>query len=55
MTSTPLERHREANADPGALAAIRADLLVAYKSDERARFCGTVTDWEFHTYAEAVP
>ena len=29
--------------------------LVPYKSDEWARFCGTVTDWEFHMYAEAVP
>lgn len=38
MTSTPLERHREANADIG---------------DERARFSGTVTDWEFQLYAEA--
>ena len=43
MTSTPLERHREANADAGALAAVSerieevgdelSDLLVAYKSD----------------------
>ncbi len=29
--------------------------LAADKRDERERFCGTVTDWEFHTYAEAVP
>jgi hypothetical protein len=29
--------------------------LVAYKSDEWARFCGTVSDGEFQMYAEAVP
>jgi hypothetical protein len=29
--------------------------LVPDKSDERARFCGTVTDGEFPMYAEAVP
>jgi len=35
--------------------AMTSTPLVAYKSDEWARFCGTVTDWEFHMYAEAVP
>jgi glutamine synthetase len=55
MTSTALERHREANADTGALGDELADLLVACKSDGRARFCGTVTDWEFQMYAEAAP
>jgi hypothetical protein len=35
--------------------AMTGSPLVPYKRDERARFCGTVTDGEFHTYAEAVP
>jgi glutamine synthetase len=38
-----------------ALGDELADLYVAYKSDEWARFCGTVTDWEFAMYAEALP
>ena len=38
-----------------ALGEELADLLVAYKSDEWARFCGTVTDWEHQMYAEALP
>jgi glutamine synthetase len=38
-----------------ALGDELSDLLAAYKSDEWARFCGTVTDWEFQMYAEAVP
>ena len=29
--------------------------LVACKGDERAWFCGTVTDWGLQMYAEAVP
>ena len=41
MTGTPLERHREANADAGALAAIRERIEAA--------------DWEFQMYAEAAP
>lgn len=38
-----------------ALGGELADLYVAYKSDEWARFCGTVTDWEFAMYSEALP
>jgi glutamine synthetase len=38
-----------------ALGAELADLLVAYKADEWARFCGAVTDWEHQMYAEALP
>jgi glutamine synthetase len=38
-----------------ALGDELSDLLVAYKSDEWARFCGAVTDWEFQMYAEAAP
>jgi glutamine synthetase len=38
-----------------ALGESLADLLVAYKTDEWARFCGTVTDWEHQMYAEALP
>ncbi len=38
-----------------ALGAELADLYTAYKADEWARFCGTVTDWEFQMYAEAAP
>jgi glutamine synthetase len=58
MTRTPLEQHREANGDAGALTALGdepSDLLVAYKSDEWARFCGAVTDWEVQMYTEAAP
>jgi Glutamine synthetase, catalytic domain len=33
-----------------ALGAELSDLLVAYKTDEWARFCGHVTDWEFHEF-----
>jgi len=38
-----------------ALGGELADLYAAYKADEWARFCGTVTDWEFQMYAEAAP
>lgn len=38
-----------------ALGDELSDLLVAYKADEWARFCGHVTDWEFQMYAEATP
>ena len=38
-----------------ALGESLADLLVAYKTDEWARFCGAVTDWEHQMYAEALP
>lgn len=38
-----------------ALGDELADLLVAYKTDEWARFCGAVTDWEHQMYAEAAP
>ncbi len=38
-----------------ALGDELADLLVAYKADEWARFCGAVTDWEHQMYAEALP
>ena len=38
-----------------ALGAELADLYAAYKADEWARFCGTVTDWEFQMYSEAAP
>jgi hypothetical protein len=56
MTGTPLERRREANADAGALAAIRERIEASgVEYLYRARFCGTVTDWEFQMYAEAAP
>jgi len=32
-----------------------SDLLVDYRSDEWARFCGYVTDWEKDTYWEDAP
>lgn len=32
-----------------------AETYIAMKSDEWARFCGHVTDWEFEMYAEATP
>lgn len=38
-----------------ALGDELSDLLFAYKTDEWARFCGAVTDWEFQMYSEAVP
>lgn len=38
-----------------ALGPELADLLVDYRSDEWARFCGYVTDWEKDTYWEDVP
>jgi hypothetical protein len=54
MTGTPLERRRE--ADAGALAAIRERIEASgVEYLYLARFCGTVTDWEFQMYAEAAP
>lgn len=38
-----------------AFPAELADLLIDYKSDEWARFCGAVTDWEHMMYSEAMP
>jgi glutamine synthetase len=38
-----------------ALGEELSGLLVAYKGDEWARFCGAVTDWEHQMYSEAVP
>jgi glutamine synthetase len=38
-----------------ALGPELADLLVDYRSDEWARFCGYVTDWEKDTYWEDAP
>jgi len=38
-----------------ALGAELSDLLIDFKTDEWARFCGTVTDWEFQTYSAALP
>ena len=39
----------------GALGDDMADLLVDVKSDEWARFCATVTDWEQERYEQAIP
>ncbi|MFF0447897.1 glutamine synthetase family protein [Streptomyces sp. NPDC004609] len=38
-----------------ALSEETADLYHAYKSDEWARFCGAVTDWEHMMYSEDTP
>ncbi|MFI6289015.1 glutamine synthetase family protein [Streptomyces sp. NPDC051018] len=38
-----------------ALSEETADLYHAYKSDEWARFCGVVTDWEHMMYSEDTP
>lgn len=38
-----------------ALGPELSDLLVDYRSDEWARFCGYVTDWEKDTYWEDAP
>ena len=38
-----------------AFPADLADAYIAMKSDEWARFCGAVTDWEFDMYLEATP
>ena len=62
MTGTPLERHREANADAGALAAIRERIEasgVEYLMPDLDTFA--VLPWdktvarEFQMYAEAAP
>jgi hypothetical protein len=64
MTGTPLERHREANADAGALAAIRERIEasgVEYVEHlERCRpiyqkVIGCAQALEFQMYAEAAP
>ncbi|MBL8931089.1 MAG: glutamine synthetase [Kineosporiaceae bacterium] len=39
----------------GALGEELSDLLVEYKSDEWARFCAAVTDWEQERYEQAIP
>ena len=39
----------------GALGDAMSDLLVDVKSDEWARFCATVTDWEQERYEQAIP
>ncbi|MDL4776510.1 glutamine synthetase family protein [Actinomadura xylanilytica] len=38
-----------------ALPEEMADLYLELKSDEWARFCGAVTDWERDMYTEAIP
>ncbi|MGH3360678.1 MAG: hypothetical protein ACRDO7_17880, partial [Nocardioidaceae bacterium] len=39
----------------GAFPDELADTYIAMKSDEWARFCGAVTDWEFEMYLEGTP
>jgi glutamine synthetase len=39
----------------GALGEELSDLLVEYKTDEWARFCAAVTDWEQSQYEQAIP
>ena len=39
----------------GALGDGLSDLLVEYKTDEWARFCAAVTDWEQDRYEQAIP
>jgi glutamine synthetase len=39
----------------GALGVGLSDLLVEYKTDEWARFCAAVTDWEQERYEQAIP
>jgi hypothetical protein len=56
MTSTPLERRREANAGAGALAAIRKRTEapgVEYLCDQGVT--SRVAEWDFQMYAEAAP
>jgi glutamine synthetase len=38
-----------------SLGAELSDLYLAYKRDEWARFCGTVTEWERDTYWDDLP
>lgn len=38
----------------GALPADLGDTYLALKSDEWARFCGAVTDWEHNRYSEVL-
>jgi glutamine synthetase len=38
-----------------ALPPVTAQLLIDMKTDEWARFCSTVTDWEFMMYEGALP
>lgn len=45
-------------ADRGLLATLPGQLSEVYlrmKSDEWARFCGAVTEWEFEQYWQAIP
>jgi glutamine synthetase len=39
----------------GAFPADLVDLYTALKTDEWARFCGAVTDWEISYYSEFLP
>lgn len=39
----------------GALGEELSDLLVEFKTDEWARFCAAVTDWEKNQYEQAIP
>jgi len=61
MTGTPLERHREANADAGALAAIRERIEASgVEHLERYRpiyqkVIGYAQALEFQIYGEAAP
>jgi hypothetical protein len=64
MTGTPLERHREANADAGALAAIRERIEASGVEyvEHRERYrpiyqkvIGYAQALEFQMYAEAAP
>ncbi len=50
-----IEAFRADEVVRGALGGELADLYAAYKTDEWARFCGTVTEWELSMYAEALP
>jgi glutamine synthetase len=50
-----LTTFREDMVVRSALGDELSDLLGAYKTDEWARSCGAVADWEFQMYAEAAP
>ena len=39
----------------GALGEELSELLMEYKTDEWARFCAAVTDWEQNQYEQAIP
>jgi len=50
-----IDAFRKDDVVRGALGDGLSDLLVEYKTDEWARFCAAVTDWEQDRYEQAIP